>query len=797
MNIKKYLEGKPITEAEYKGRKVSLNKPFRTPGGPKKFSVYVKNEKGNVVKVNFGDPNMRIKRNSPERRKSFRARHKCDTPGPKTKARYWSCQAGWNKTKSVKDLIKEEYKSKSSHFRWEDTYKSEEQACSDYMAGVNSSSGTIQIVDPKISCYYELCKISVSKNWSNLKFISGAYLENYDDICLIAIKQDESAFRFIEIKFVKSNNLKQMYNEYHQKYLDRETTWDNSTKEDYRNYYGLNNINESKTSIKKIITEEILKQLKENTQTKEYENHLKDKLRKNGLALQDVPKDIINYDLLCKIALTQNGHAIQFIDPSNESYYQFCQIAIRQNPYSISLIDENSFSEKELYFRLCERAYLNNPDVINSIPQEYQEKLKTSFNNPEYRKEKENQFPQSGDIMESDDLQEGWRDNITKVLAGLSLITTLNTGVSFAKGGEKDRAVKEYISKKFTGNIEDVAGYTKGGYPVYKKDSPSAKEFNAKYNNAIENKIPSFEYNGFTYQVNNNSREKLDILGIAQLGLKTDLKQPEISNKRYDVPAVKSVSEPEGNSVDNSKSTNISKFNKNKIYDLSAEINNNIRNSDNEWFELPDDYMKYLKSYGKEIQSTYNVKGLRDTKTNKIYLALPKTKEGVNSYIQIFKKYILPKMKGIEAVKTLDGKVVSVQDFLGGQLNELLLFNKDARKKGFDAEQEKYKDNPNAIHYKSEPQPTAKYKPKTNSIYDVVDSKKLKEENESNNYVKEILYRHKRSNKWHELPLFLHGKPMNLTYEKALKYVEENFGVFKVINKNILKTQDDIIKIKF
>ena len=79
--------------AEYRGRKVQLNKPFRTPSGPKKFSVYVKNERGNIVKVNFGDPNMKIKKNIPERRKSFRARHNCDNPGPKWKARYWSCKA--------------------------------------------------------------------------------------------------------------------------------------------------------------------------------------------------------------------------------------------------------------------------------------------------------------------------------------------------------------------------------------------------------------------------------------------------------------------------------------------------------------------------------------------------------------------------------------------------------------------------------------------------------------------------------------------------------------------------------
>lgn len=82
----------PARAAEYQGRKVTLNKPFRTPKGPKKFSVYVKNDKGNVVKVNFGDPNATIKKNIPERRKSFRARHNCSNPGPKHKPRYWSCR---------------------------------------------------------------------------------------------------------------------------------------------------------------------------------------------------------------------------------------------------------------------------------------------------------------------------------------------------------------------------------------------------------------------------------------------------------------------------------------------------------------------------------------------------------------------------------------------------------------------------------------------------------------------------------------------------------------------------------
>jgi len=104
--VKKYLEKmidkKPATsptpsesydigEAEYQGRDVPLNKPMA--GDVKKSKVFVRNAEGNVVKVNFGDKNMTIKKNIPARRKSFRARHNCDEPGPKTKARYWSCKA--------------------------------------------------------------------------------------------------------------------------------------------------------------------------------------------------------------------------------------------------------------------------------------------------------------------------------------------------------------------------------------------------------------------------------------------------------------------------------------------------------------------------------------------------------------------------------------------------------------------------------------------------------------------------------------------------------------------------------
>ena len=88
----------PLCEAEYRGRKVRLGK--RMQGDVKKFKVYVKNPKGKVVKVNFGfggssakGKRMPIKKNNPKRRKSFRARHNCDNPGPRTKARYWSCRA--------------------------------------------------------------------------------------------------------------------------------------------------------------------------------------------------------------------------------------------------------------------------------------------------------------------------------------------------------------------------------------------------------------------------------------------------------------------------------------------------------------------------------------------------------------------------------------------------------------------------------------------------------------------------------------------------------------------------------
>ena len=100
--FKQYIN--ELTEAEYQGRAVELDKPFRTPDGPKKFAVYVKNDSGNVIIVRFGDPDLSIKRDDPERRKNFRARHFCDTATDKTTPRYWSCKF-WEAGKTVSELV--------------------------------------------------------------------------------------------------------------------------------------------------------------------------------------------------------------------------------------------------------------------------------------------------------------------------------------------------------------------------------------------------------------------------------------------------------------------------------------------------------------------------------------------------------------------------------------------------------------------------------------------------------------------------------------------------------------------
>ena len=97
-----------MATGEYEGRKVKLDDPFRLPSGSKKkFGVYVKNpDTGNIIMVKYGDPNLSIKRDEPGRLKNFRARHNCDSPGPKTKARFWSCKF-WEKGKPVSKLLKQ------------------------------------------------------------------------------------------------------------------------------------------------------------------------------------------------------------------------------------------------------------------------------------------------------------------------------------------------------------------------------------------------------------------------------------------------------------------------------------------------------------------------------------------------------------------------------------------------------------------------------------------------------------------------------------------------------------------
>ena len=95
--------GDEIDEAEYRGRKVDLNKPFRTPGGPRKFAVYTKNELGNIIKLGFGQPGMRVNNNDPKKARSFRKRMQCDNPGPRWKAKWWSCNvARYRKLLNIK-----------------------------------------------------------------------------------------------------------------------------------------------------------------------------------------------------------------------------------------------------------------------------------------------------------------------------------------------------------------------------------------------------------------------------------------------------------------------------------------------------------------------------------------------------------------------------------------------------------------------------------------------------------------------------------------------------------------------
>lgn len=103
LDVPFYIGEEELDEAEYRGRKVDLNKPFRTPGGPRKFAVYTKNDKGNIVKVGFGQPGMRVNNDDPAKARSFRKRMRCDNPGPRWRAKWWSCNvARYRKLLNIK-----------------------------------------------------------------------------------------------------------------------------------------------------------------------------------------------------------------------------------------------------------------------------------------------------------------------------------------------------------------------------------------------------------------------------------------------------------------------------------------------------------------------------------------------------------------------------------------------------------------------------------------------------------------------------------------------------------------------
>jgi hypothetical protein len=92
--LESWTEEEIIEEAKHKGKNVNLGKPFRTPGGPKKFAVYVRKPGGGIKKVTFGDPGLRVKNSNKKAAKSFRARHKCSEKKDRTTAGYWSCNVG-------------------------------------------------------------------------------------------------------------------------------------------------------------------------------------------------------------------------------------------------------------------------------------------------------------------------------------------------------------------------------------------------------------------------------------------------------------------------------------------------------------------------------------------------------------------------------------------------------------------------------------------------------------------------------------------------------------------------------
>ena len=196
-----------------------LNKPFRTPKGPKKFSVYVKNEKGNVVKVNFGDPNMEIKRDDPARRKSFRARHNCANPGPKTKARYWSCRM-WESKKSVtqvtKGSIEEQFYTELLNLDLQD-----------YILEVFPEYASAEIINEKDDCGCG-CEQSEAAHEGEVRMLKAQLKKAYDQIAEIVLMlqsmpDDTDVEAWLQSKITKISDYTNSVHGYMKYYEDDET----------------------------------------------------------------------------------------------------------------------------------------------------------------------------------------------------------------------------------------------------------------------------------------------------------------------------------------------------------------------------------------------------------------------------------------------------------------------------------------------------------------------------------------------------------------------------------------------
>lgn len=180
-----------ITEAEYQGRDVTLNKPFRNSGGDSAYSVYVKNDKGNVVKVNFGDANMGNNRDNPEKRKAFRARHNCSDPGPKWKAKYWSCKF-WSTT-PVSELL------------GESRYKLETMEIFESMVKDKNDSFTVEITDGEQTWIgrYELIEHSPIEygTWEPVEVVSGNATEEFNKYSIAGKHTPEQCVKLLSDAF--------------------------------------------------------------------------------------------------------------------------------------------------------------------------------------------------------------------------------------------------------------------------------------------------------------------------------------------------------------------------------------------------------------------------------------------------------------------------------------------------------------------------------------------------------------------------------------------------------------------